>query len=242
MGQHEQHTYPTSSAKPMSHSLTECSFILARLQYFVGVSFLEAHTTCNSTVFPVGEKRWPQGHSIARASRKQLICNESRLHCSETENGVRVQEEVPLMMRSSSGLHSHSLRLAKQDSITSLQTKLRQQFRQSERLPLSLPPAFAAACALLHRPLPFCCLKTRQTAESALYCCLLLSPAYFLRPSLAPYCCCFEVLCGPVLPSACALLVSMAYAHGMFAASCCRTSPVFCTGHCPFVVSKHRKT
>ena len=35
------------------------------------------------------------------------------------------------MMRSSSGLHSHSLRLAKQDSINSLQTKLRQQFRQS---------------------------------------------------------------------------------------------------------------
>ena len=41
-----------------------------------------------------------------------------------------MQEAVPLMMRSSSGLHSHSLHLAKQDSINSLQTKLRQQFRQ----------------------------------------------------------------------------------------------------------------
>ena len=41
-----------------------------------------------------------------------------------------MQEAVPLMMRSSSGLHSHSIRLAKQDSINSLQTKLRQQFRQ----------------------------------------------------------------------------------------------------------------
>ncbi|KAL3133453.1 OPT superfamily [Trebouxia sp. C0009 RCD-2024] len=34
------------------------------------------------------------------------------------------------MVRNSSGLHSHSLRLAKQDSLTSLQTKLRQQTRQ----------------------------------------------------------------------------------------------------------------
>jgi hypothetical protein len=41
-----------------------------------------------------------------------------------------MQEALPLMMRSSSGLHSHSIRLAKQDSINSLQTKLRQQFRQ----------------------------------------------------------------------------------------------------------------
>ncbi len=41
-----------------------------------------------------------------------------------------MQEAVPLMMRSSSGLHPHSLHLAKQDSINSLQTKLRQQFRQ----------------------------------------------------------------------------------------------------------------
>jgi len=41
-----------------------------------------------------------------------------------------MQEAVPLMMRSSSGLHSHSIHLAKQDSINSLQTKLRQQFRQ----------------------------------------------------------------------------------------------------------------
>ena len=37
---------------------------------------------------------------------------------------------MPLMMQSNSGLHSHSIRLAKQDSIDSLQTKLRQQFRQ----------------------------------------------------------------------------------------------------------------
>ena len=41
-----------------------------------------------------------------------------------------VAQEATLLMRTSSGLHSHSLHLAKQDSINSLQTTLRQQYRQ----------------------------------------------------------------------------------------------------------------
>ena len=49
------------------------------------------------------------------------------------------------MVRSSSGLHSHSLRLAKQDSLISLQTKLRQQIRQSTHA----SPCFSCSLLLL---------------------------------------------------------------------------------------------
>ena len=87
-------------------------------------------------------------HGQKAAVSHQQMCTQSMMHCGgsvvEQMRFVRVQEEeVPLMVRSSSGLHSHSLRLAKQDSITSLQTKLRQQFRQSAHL---LAPSTAASC------------------------------------------------------------------------------------------------
>ena len=53
------------------------------------------------------------------------------------------------MVRTSSGLHAHSIRLAKQDSLTSLQTKLRQQFRQSA-FTLIVFTHFIPSCCLLN--------------------------------------------------------------------------------------------
>ncbi|DBA74426.1 TPA: OPT superfamily [Trebouxia sp. C0004] len=71
----------------------------------------------------------PQSPGSTRSTRLRgrPICASSLALTAAKANR---QAAVPLMMRSSSGLHSHSIRLAKQDSINSLQTKLRQQFRQ----------------------------------------------------------------------------------------------------------------
>ena len=68
-------------------------------------------------------------------------------------------QEVPLMVRNSSGLHSHSLRLAKQDSINSLQTKLRQQFRQ--RMASAAVRCPAETCS--HKSLLLCLHKQHTT-------------------------------------------------------------------------------
>lgn len=90
-----------------------------------------------------------------------------------------MQEEVPLMVRTSSGLHSHSLRLAKQDSITSLQTKLRQQFRQSTPPAAFCPLLLPSAAAFSFLPSALCLLSY------VIYQCLLLGPFCPLLPPAA---------------------------------------------------------
>ena len=135
------------------------------------------------------------------------------MHCSGTQNGVRVQEEeVPLMVRSSSsGLHSHSLRLAKQDSITSLQTKLRQQFRHSTclLLPSTADPCFCCCLCLL--PLLRCLLFTAAPLLSPV-CLLWLSDlpaaaAFSLTCSGAAFCVCPSVQDGVYTQPDCCFLV-----------------------------------
>lgn len=116
------------------------------------------------------------------------------------------------MVRSSSGLHSHSLRLAKQDSITSLQTKLRQQFRQSTPscYPLLPPSAFAAAfCCCCWLPL---LLLLPCAVAAASLCCLLLlatATAYCSCLLLLPSACIAALWCCLLLPGRLLLLLPL---------------------------------
>lgn len=82
---------------------------------------------------PPQTPRSPAGSTRLRGRSHRfssLASNTGRAHQQADASEAYSEEVMPLMMQSNSGLHSHSIRLAKQDSIDSLQTKLRQQFRQ----------------------------------------------------------------------------------------------------------------